>query len=114
MENAEGDSTGVVARPRIGKLQDRRFGSVDFLSERNGRSGASLRVPARGDLRFLESFLEILNLASHVRLLRGCGGVFRPRNRFGDPRVDAFEACSNFRRPRGFRVCVNFGIETLD
>ena len=38
----------------------------------------------------------------------------RPRNRRGGPRINAFEPRANLSRPRGLRVGVHFGVETLD
>jgi len=53
--------------------------SVDLLRERNGRGSTAFRIPSCGGFSFLECLLEILNLASHVRLLRGCGAAPQPR-----------------------------------
>jgi hypothetical protein len=55
---------------------------------------------------------------SSSRATSGCrvdaAACLRPRNRRGSPRVNAFEARANLSRPRGLRVGVHFGIETLD
>jgi hypothetical protein len=62
----------VERRPCVGKAQNRRFGSIDFTAECYGRSDAPLSVPARGRLCLFERFFDVLKLAGHGRLPRGC------------------------------------------
>jgi hypothetical protein len=63
----------VEARPCIRKASDGRFGCSDFIAEGSGRRSATFCIPARRRFRLLERFVEILKLAGHVRLPRGCG-----------------------------------------
>ena len=62
----------VEPRPRRGTACDRRFSSLDLVCEAPGGGGAVLGVPASRSLSVLDGRFEILNLASHVRPLRGC------------------------------------------
>src|SRR5262249_24941584 len=45
----------------------------------DGRSGAALRIPPRGSLSLVDSFVEDLKIAGHGRPLRGCTDAPRPR-----------------------------------
>jgi hypothetical protein len=71
-------SAVVVARPRFRQTHDRRFGGVYLLTERDSCRSAPLDIPPSAGLRFVERFVEILKLASHVRLLRGCDDALQP------------------------------------
>ena len=69
----------VVGRPRFRKASDRRFRGVQLVAEFDGRSGAALRIPSRRSLALVDSFLEVLKIAGHVRPPRGCVDAPRPR-----------------------------------
>ena len=65
----------VERRPRLRQSRDCRFGRVKFATECRSRSYAALGVPARRSLCFVERFFEVLKLAGHGGLPRGCDDV---------------------------------------
>ena len=62
----------IERRPRIRESNNGGLGRIDFLAEGRGGRRAARGVPASRRLSFFEGLAEVLKLAGHGRLPRGC------------------------------------------